>query len=155
MNKHNGHKVIPIEDEETLKKENISINDYIKEFDINAQNVINIKNKIENEINNINISYDKVDKETSKSFELKHEILIKQEKEIKDKLQIEVTKIKSKLEEYLSLVNILIKNYEKINKGIKTLNKDEENKNIKLIKNLTYISKLNKNQKEMNNIRII
>ena len=152
MNKHNGHKVIPIEDEETLKKENISINDYVKEFDINAQNVINIKNKIENEINNINISYDKVDKETSKSFELKHEILIKQEKEIKDKLQIEVTKIKSKLEEYLSLVNILIKNYEKINKGIKTLNKDDENKNIKLIKNLTYISKLNKNQKEMNNI---
>ena len=118
MNKHNGHKVIPIEDEETLKKENISINDYIKEFDISAQNIINIKNKIENEINNINISYDKVDKETSKSFELKHEILIKQEKEIKDKLQIEVTKIKSKLEEYLSLVNILIKNYEKINKGI-------------------------------------
>ena len=53
---------------------------------------------------------------------------------------------------YLSLVNILIKNYEKINKGIKTLNKDEENKNIKLIKNLTYISKLNKNQKEMNNM---
>ena len=68
MNKHNGHKVIPIEDEETLKKENISINDYIKEFDINAQNVINIKNKIKNEINNINISYDKVDKETSKAF---------------------------------------------------------------------------------------
>ena len=84
MNKHNGHKVIPIEDEETLKKENISINDYIKEFDINAQNIINIKNKIENEINNINISYEKVEKETSKSFELKHEILIKKEKEIKD-----------------------------------------------------------------------
>ena len=53
MNKHNGHKVIPIEDEETLKKENVSINDYIKEFDINAQNIINIKNKIEKEINNI------------------------------------------------------------------------------------------------------
>ena len=53
MNKHNGHKVIPIEDEETLKKENISINDYIKEFDISAQNIINIKNKIENEINKI------------------------------------------------------------------------------------------------------
>ena len=72
MKKHKGHKVIPIEDEETLKKENISINDYVKEFDINAQNVINIKNKIENEINNMNISYDRVDKETSKSFELNH-----------------------------------------------------------------------------------
>ena len=69
---------------------------------------MNIKNKIENEINNINISYEKVEKETSKSFELKHEILIKKEKEIKDKLQIEVTKIKSKLEEYLSLTNTVI-----------------------------------------------
>ena len=32
-NLHNNHKVIPIKDEETLKKENININDYIKEFD--------------------------------------------------------------------------------------------------------------------------
>ena len=152
MNLHNGHKVIPIEDEETLKKENISIDDNIKEFDLCAQKVIEIKNKIENEIDEINESYEKVEKETSKSFELKHEKLIKEEKDIKDKLQIEVTKIKSKLEEYLSLTNTLIKNYEKINKGIKALDKDEQNKNLKMIKNLTYISKLNKNLKEMNKL---
>ena len=86
------------------------------------------------------------------SFELKHEKLKKEEKEIKDKLDNEVTKIKEKLEEYLSLSNNLIKNSERINKGIKTINKDEENHNIKIIKKLTYISKLNKTQKEMNKI---
>ena len=93
-----------------------------------------------------------MDKETTKSFELKHEKLIKEEKEIKDKLDNDVTKIKSKLEEHLSLANALIRNYEKINKGIQGLNKGEQNDNINLLKNLTYVSKLNKNQKEMNKI---
>ena len=71
---------------------------------------------------------------------------------MKDKLDNEVTTIKSKLEEYLSLANNLIKNYEKINKGIQGLNKEGQNTNINLLKNLTYVSKLNKNQKEMNKI---
>ena len=155
LNLHNGHKVIQIEDEETLKKENININDYIKEFDESAKNVMNIKDKIENEIEKINELYEKMDKETTKSFELKHEQLIKEEKEIKDKLDNEVTKIKSKLEEHLSLVNSLIRNYDKINKGIQGLKKEEQNQNIKILRNLTYISKLNKSQKEMNKINQI
>ena len=91
LNLHNGHKVIQINDEETLKKENISINDFIKDFNVSAQNVINIKNKIENEIKEINIAYEKVDKESNKYFESNHEELIKQEKDMKDKLQTEVT----------------------------------------------------------------
>ena len=86
MNIHKGHKVIPIDDEENLKKENLSINDYIKDYDSMAQNTENIKNKIENEIKEVNIRYEKVDKEISKSFELKHEKLIKEEKDMKDKL---------------------------------------------------------------------
>ena len=53
LNLHNGHKVIPIEDEETLKKENFNINDYIKDFDESNKNAINIKEKIENEIQKI------------------------------------------------------------------------------------------------------
>ena len=132
-----------------MKKENLSIKEYTKEFESNVQNVINIKNQIEKEINEINISYEKVEKEASKSFELKHEKLIKEEKEIKDKLQTEVTKVKSKLEEYLSLANTLIRNYEKLNKGINAINKEDQNNNINLIKNLTYVSKINKNKKEM------
>ena len=42
----------------------------------------------------------------------------------------EVTKIKEKLEEYLSLSNSLIRNYEKINKGIQILNKDDSKSKI-------------------------
>jgi len=93
-----------------------------------------------------------MEQEITKSFLLKHEKLIKEEKEIKDKLDNEVTKIKSKLEEHLLLANSLMRNYEKINKGIQGLNKEEQNNNISLLKSLTYVSKLNKNQKEMNKI---
>ena len=114
--------------------------------------MVKIKGKIENEIKKINELYEKMDKETTRLFELKHEKLVKEEKEIKDKLDNEVTKIKSKLEEHLSFANSLIRNYDKINKGIQELKKEEPNQNIKYLKNLTYVSKLNKSQKEMNNI---
>ena len=60
-------------------------------------------------------------------------------------MQNEVTKTKEKLEEYLSFSNKLIKDIERINKGIKILEKEEKN----MIKILTYISKINKNEKEM------
>ena len=136
---------MPISDEEALKKENISIESSTKEFDENSKKINDLKNKIEKEILELDKTYDKVYKETTKSFELKHEKLTKEENDLKEKLQIEVTKIKEKLEEYLSISNELIKNIEKINKGIKILEKEEKN----MIKTLSYISKINKNEKEM------
>ena len=63
-----------------MKKENLSINDYIKEFDSSAKKVSDLKGKIEIEINEINISFDKVEKETINYFLLKHEQLLKEEK---------------------------------------------------------------------------
>jgi len=75
----------------------------------------------------------------------KHDILIKEENKIKEKLKIEVTKTKEKLENYLSETNNQIKINEKIQEGIKNLEKEEKN----IIKDLTYISKINKNKKEM------
>ena len=53
---------------------------------------------------------------------------------MKEKLQNEVTKIKEKLEIYLSECNNLIKICEKINKGVKKL---ENNKEKFLIKTLS------------------
>ena len=47
----------------------------MKDFDESAKNVINLKQKIENEISKINESYEKMNKEIKKSFELKHEQL--------------------------------------------------------------------------------
>jgi len=89
--------------------------------------------------------YEKIEKEVTEYFKRKHEELIKKEKDIKDNLQIEVTKTKEKLEEYLSFSNKIIKDIERINKGIKTLEKEEKN----MLKILSYVSKINKNDKEM------
>jgi len=89
--------------------------------------------------------YEKVEKQISEYFNIKREKLCKEEANIKDNLQIEVTKTKEKLEEYLSLSNKIIRNMEKINKGFKVLEKEEKN----IIKILTYVSKINKNDKDM------
>ena len=145
LNLHNGHKVYQITDEDSLKKENISIDFSMKDFNDNIKKVIDFKEKIENEIIKINNAYDKVNNEIIKSYLMKHEKLLKEENDLKEKLQNEVTKIKEQLEKYLSISNNLIRNNEKINKGIKLLEKEEKN----MIKNLSYVSKINKNKKEV------
>ena len=52
--------------------------------------------------------------------------MIREEKELKDKLQNETTKIKEQLEIYYSDSNNIIKNISKINKGIRALEKEEK-----------------------------
>ena len=89
LNAHKNHKILRIEDEEALKKENISIEDSLKDFEENKNKIEKLKNNIENEII--------IDKEATKSYKLKHEKLIKEENELKDKLKNEVTKIKENL----------------------------------------------------------
>ena len=147
MNLHNGHKILSVNDEEELRKENITIENSVNEFNENTKRIIELKNKIESEITEIDKSYEKVFKEVTKSFEIRQEKLIHEVNELKEKLQNEVTKIKEKLEDDLSYVNELIKNGEKMNKGIKTLEKEEKT----MIKILSYVSKINKHQKEMEN----
>ena len=144
-NQHSNHKVLKIDDEESLKKENITIEKTNKEFDTNIQKLTNLKNSIEHEMSEIDKAYEKVDKETTKSYENKREILKKEEEDLKEKLKTEVTKIKEQLEINLSEVNSLIKTNEKLVKGIKTLEKEEK----VMIKTLSYVSKINKNQKQI------
>ena len=144
-NQHSNHKVLKIDDEESLKKENITIEKTNKEFDTNIQKLTNLKNSIEHEMSEIDKAYEKVDKETTKSYENKREILKKEEEDLKEKLKTEVTKIKEQLEINLSEVNSLIKTNEKLVKGIKTLEKEEK----VMIKILSYVSKINKNQKQI------
>ena len=84
-----------------------------------------------------------------KSFELKHEKLIKEENELKEKLKNEVTKVKEKLENFLSESNTVIKTNEKINKGIKIFEKEKE-KN--MLKTLSYMSTMNKKKKDINKL---
>ena len=128
-----------------MKKENITIENSNKEFDLNIQKLTNLKNSIANEMSVINNTYEKIDKETTAFFELKREKLKKEEEDLKEKLKNEVTKIKEKLEINFSKVNSLLKTYEKIVKGIQSFEKEEKI----IIKNLSYVSRISKNQKEM------
>ena len=91
--------------------------------------------------------YVKIDKEVTESYKIKREKLTEEENELKDKLKNEVTKIKESLELNMSKISELLRNSERIIKGIKSLK--EENQ---LIKKLNYVSNINKNQKEFNAI---
>ena len=137
-----------IDDEESLKKENITFDFTKTEFDKKKNTINNLKEKIEQEIININNSYDTIFNNISKSFELKHKQLYEKEKDLIETLQNEVTKIKEKLENFLSECNEIIRFSDKLDKGIKKLenNNNENNK----IKAMSYVSEMNKNKNAMN-----
>ena len=78
----------------------------------------------------------------------KHELLIKEENNLKENLQNKVTKTKEQLEYFFSEINNEIKIIEKLDKGIKKIDKEEKN----IIKNLSYISKINKTYKNIKNV---
>ena len=139
---------IEIFNEESVIKENITIEGKSEEIEKDIKKMNNIKENIENEIININNTYDKVYKEITEGCIRKHEQLFKKENELIQSLQNEVTKIKEKLEIFLSQTIQLIKNSERINKGIKSIEKEDKN----IIKTLTYVSNINKNKKEINKL---
>lgn len=137
-----------LNDEESLKKENITFDSSSINFDENNKK-INLKQKIENEINNINILYDNTNKEVTLFYEEKHKKLYEEENQLIEKLQNEVTKIKEKLENFLSECYRIIRINEKLYKGIKKIKEEKENN---MRKKLSYISTINKNQKEINEL---
>ena len=150
-NLYNIHKVLLITDEQSLQKENITIESCTKDFDKNIEKITQLKDKIEKEIKEIDTLYEKIDSEVTKSYLAKHEKLTKEENDLREKLQNEVTKVKEKLEIFLSESKNKIKISERINKGIKIIEKEnQEQKN--MIKILSYITKINKTQKEMKNL---
>lgn len=126
--------------------------------------IIDLKNKIENEINKINVLYDKtfddmnlffkkekekLSNENSDNDNLnKYELLLKKENDMKDKLQFEVTKTKEQLENNLSLVNEELRINERLNKGINKL-KSEKNPENNMFRILTYISEINNHYKKL------
>ena len=143
--------MIEITDDDSLKKENITIETSKDDFEKYLEKVNSLKDSIEDEINKINNLYDKIYSEVTKSFEIKHEKLIKEENELKEELQNKVTKTKEKLENFLNDSNQVIRISEKIKKGIISMEK-EENKN--MIKVLSYVAKINSNKIESNSLLV-
>ena len=80
-----------------------------------------------------------------------HEKLRKEEKELTENFNIEITKTKEKLENYLSLTNNGIKMSEKINKINKKFVKEEYDKK-SILKKLSLVSNINKFKKKMENL---
>ena len=144
LNLHSGHKIILINDEESIKKENIKIE--ILVLDKYYQKIAKLGNTIEKEINKINSIYDKLNNELTQSFLKGHEQLIKEENDLREQLQNKVTKVKEILESFLIQCNISIKSYENIQKEIKIIEKNEEKD---IIRELAYISQISHLEKNM------
>ena len=147
-NLHQNHKILKVSDEEGLKKENLSAEILMNDFDKIVEKGKELKNKIEKEINDINKLYDKTIDDITKTYKRRHEELEREELQKKEKLDNEVTKVKEKLENFLSRTNNELKISERVNKGIKNIQKEEKN----TIKILSYISKINKNKKGFNSL---
>ena len=145
MDLHNDHIVLKIDDEESLAKENITLDNEEKDFIINIEKLNNLNKSIENEIIEIDKIYEKVDNDITKAYILKREKLIKEENDIKEELKTKVTKFKANLEMNLSKANELLKKCDKISKCIKILEKEEKN----MLKIVSYISHINKNINEI------
>ena len=140
--------MLEVNDEESLNKENITINISMNEFDKLIERANELKNKTEKEIEEINKLYDKTIDDLSKIFKQRHEQLDKDELKLKEKLDNEVTKVKEKLEIFLTNTNNELKISERIIKGAKNMEKEETN----MIKILSFISKINKNKKGFNSL---
>ena len=139
--------MIELTDISSLEKENLSIEVNKNELNDISQKAIDLKNKIENEIKNINKLYEETIDKLTKSFQIKHEELLKEENDLKEKLQTKVKKKKEELENYLSIFKSEIENSERIKKGILKMEKEKEEKN--MLKVLSYISNINKFMKKM------
>ena len=109
--------------------------------------MLSLKNKIEDEINKINNLYEKTIDVIAKSYFKKHEILSKEENDLKEKFQNKITQMKEELESYLSESNEELRKFDRIKKGIKKMEKSQQN----MDKILSYISAMNKTKKNMIN----
>lgn len=146
---HEGHKLIYINDEESLKKENLTINATSDDLEKINEQILNLSKVIEEELTKIDTSFKNTQEKVQTFFEEKRKKLLEEEKNLIDKLKNEVTKTKEKLENYFSECNEIIKMNDKINKGISKVKKDNEN-NLRMI--LSYISSINKNNKKVNSL---
>ena len=159
LNMHSNHKSLLINDEESLKKENLRIENYSNEFMENYNKIIKLNELIKSEITLLDELFKETETKINNFFSYNPTIINNNKNILIEKLRNEVTKILDKLEDYLISINSLIRLSEKIMKGIKKIGNEEE---LNLFKKLSYISKIsicNKNiksiiNKSMKNINI-
>ena len=145
---HDDHKLIEIKNIESLNKENITLENELKELNKNSDEIMKLKIKIEEEINKINNIYESLIEKLENCFQKKYELILNEKNELIEKLNFEVTKVKDGLEKYLSDINNEILMKERINKGIKKMYNKEQN----IFQIFAYISKINQDIKIMKSL---
>ena len=147
-NKHKDHKLIRIEDEESLRKEIITIDFYQKDNEEIKNKIMDIKDKIKKEQDELDKIYEDIKNKIKNNYEKKMEELLKEENNLIDKLNNEITKVKENLYNNFRKITDEIKINERINKYMKMMGQKEKN----IFKKLTIISNMEKNIKEMKKI---
>lgn len=151
LNMHANHKSLLINDEESLNKENLRIENYSIEFMENYNKLIKLNELIKSEITILDKLFKETENKMNNFFSNNPTIINNNNKKniLKEKLRNEVTKILDKLEDYLISINSIIRLSENIVKGIKKIENEEK---INLFKKLSYISKINICNKKIKSI---
>lgn len=134
-------KLIDINDDKSLKDNNISYKETISEFDTIFKNVEFLNERIEEEIFDLNKSRRQILSKISRFFRKKHHLLSVKNKSLKSRFNMEVDKVEKELNNFLMESERIKSSCESIYEAIKNFGEKTENK----IKELCYISEINKN----------
>ena len=139
---HNeNHKLIDINDAESLKDCNLSYKAYIEEFDTVFKKAKDLTKTLEDEILNLNISKEPFIKEINEHFNKQRLKLDEEEKLAKEDFNKRVNKVEDDLKKFLSEVKEVKQSCERI---INATNNFENRNEVIKIKTLYYISDINK-----------
>ena len=128
-----------------MKKYNISFDKSVSEFDQIFKKAKITKQRIEEEIEEINIAHKKIINEITSSFEEKHIKLNRKEKQLKLELDEKVKKIKEELNKFLIESKNIILFCERSSKAIENY---EKKNYVEDIETLYYISEININNEK-------
>ena len=128
-----------------MKKYNISFDKSVSEFDQIFKKAKITKQRIEEEIEEINIAHKKLINEITTSFEEKHIQLNRKEKQLKLELDEKVKKIKEELNKFLIESKNIILFCERSSKAIENY---EKKNYVEDIETLYYISEININNEK-------
>ena len=127
-----------------MKEKGITYNNSISKFNETFEKIKDIKHKLELEIEKLINSQNKTMIEITETYKRRHLLLNEEENQVKLNLDKKVSEIKIYLEKNLNQSKELILSFEKMNKANDYYkNNDSENENN--IRNLYYISEINKN----------
>ena len=143
-----SHNIVGINDKKSLENNGISYKVCLSEFEGVFKKTKNLKKLIEDEIEKLNIFYQKEKDDITTTFKNKHFSLDEQEKKLILGLDQKVNEIKCELERFLKESNNLLLSCEKIFKATENCGIMND---VPEIKALIYISEINKITTEVKN----